>query len=170
MVANPKKEKQFTEAYEKYSEAIFRYCYWRIFDREKAKDFMQEAFSRTWKYIANGNEIENIRAFLYRTSKNIIIDDSRKKKHLSLNEIMEKGFTPKVDTREKTQNYFAHKEVVELINSLDEKYKDLIIMKYVDGLSTKEISAVTGETENNVYVRIHRGIEQVKNILKKHGV
>src|SRR6185436_19052933 len=131
------REKQFLEAYEAHSDAIFRYCYYRVFDREKAKDYAQEAFCRTWKYISEGKEVENIRAFLYRTATNIIIDESRKKKATSLDQIMEKGFAPKTDPREKTQDYFTGQELITIVKSLDEKYRDVILMKYVDDLSTK---------------------------------
>ena len=161
-------EKQFLEVYEKYSDDIFRYCYYRVFDREKAKDLVQESYCRTWKYIAEGNNVENIRAFVYRTARNMIIDESRKKKHMSLNDIMEKGFSPKIDEREATNNHFDYKEAIEVINSLDKKYKDVIIMKYVQGLPTKEIALITGETEDNIYVRVHRGLEKVKEILKRY--
>jgi len=75
MVNKGKKEKQFIDAYDKYSEAIFRHCYYRVFDRERAKDFVQETFCKTWKYIVDGNDIENIRAFLYKTANNLIIDE-----------------------------------------------------------------------------------------------
>ena len=163
------KERQFLEAYDAHSDAIFRYCYYRVFDREKAKDFAQEAFCRTWKYISEGKEVENIRAFLYRTATNIIIDESRKKKASSLDQIMEKGFMPKTDPREKTQDYFTGQELIAIVKSLDEKYRDVILMKYVDDLSTKEIAFALHETENNVYVRISRGLEKVKEILWKQN-
>ena len=167
----PEKEKQFIEAYEQYSEPIFRHCYYRVFEREKAKDLVQETFFKTWKYLIKGNEIENIRAFLYRTANNIIIDESRKKKHVSLDAIMEKGFNPSIDTREADSNYFSAKEVVEVLHVLDEKYKDVIMMRYIDGFSTREIASIVGETEDNVYVRMHRGIKKVKELMaqQNHG-
>src|SRR3989344_8270173 len=87
-------EEQFLEAFDKYSDDIFRYCYYRVFDRDKAKDVVQDAYCRTWKYVKDGKTIENMRAFLYRTAKNIIIDDSRKKKSFSLDQMIEKGFMP----------------------------------------------------------------------------
>ncbi len=158
------KEQQFLVAYEQYSDAIFRYCYYRVFDREKAKDYVQEAYCRTWKYLSEGKEIQNLRAFLYRTANNIIIDESRKRKATSLDGIMEKGFTPKTDTREKTQDYFTGKEIINMVKSLDEKYRDVILMKYVDDLSTKEIAFALNETENNIYVRLSRGLEKVKKL------
>ena len=158
-------EQQFIEVYEKYSDAIFRYCYYRVFDREKARDYMQEAYCRTWKYITEGKTIENIRAFIYRTANNIIIDEVRKKKSVSLDAVMEKGFMPSNDPRDKMMHHFTGEEIIKIVKSLDEKYKDVILLKYVEDLSTKEIASVLGEKENNVYVRLSRGLEKVKEIL-----
>ncbi len=158
-------EQQFTEAYDKHSDAIFRYCYYRVFDREKARDFMQEAYCRTWKYLCTGKPVDNVRAFLYRTAKNVIIDEFRKKKSVSLNQIMEKGFTPSIDTRQKTEDYFTGQEIISIVKSLEEKYRDVIILKYIEGLSTKEMSLVLNETENNIYVRLNRGFIKVKEIM-----
>lgn len=160
-------EQQFTQAYDQYADAIFRHCYYRVFDREIAKDVMQEAFCRTWKYVAGGGTIENMRAFLYKTANHIIIDASRKKKNISLDSIMEKGFFPKVDTRQSTQDHITAQEVLTLIGQLDEKYRDVILLKYVDDLSPKEIAAVVGEKENNVYIRLHRGLQKVRELLNK---
>jgi len=49
-------EMQFTVAYQKYSDEIFRFCYYRVFDRDKAKDIAQETFIKTWKQLADGVE------------------------------------------------------------------------------------------------------------------
>lgn len=160
-------EQQFTEAYDKYADAIFRHCYYRVFDREIAKDFMQEAFCKTWKYLSDGHHIDNLRAFLYRTANNLIIDASRKKKHMSLDGLMEKGFVPHSDPRQTANDHATAKEVMAVIDSLDEKYRQVMILKYVDDLSPKEISEVVGEKENNVYIRLHRGLAKVKEIIAK---
>ena len=76
---------------------------------------MSETYSKTWKYIFAGNEVENIRAFLYKIVKNVIIDDLRRKKSSSLDYLMEKGFTPGVDPRQKTEDHFAGQEIIEII-------------------------------------------------------
>ena len=167
MVDTSNIEQQFTQAYQAYADAIFRYCYYRVFDREKAKDYMQEAYCRTWKYISEGKTIENIRAFLYRTASNIIIDEARKKKSISLDYIMEKGFAASHDPREKTEHYFMGKEIIGIVKSLEEKYRDVILLKYVEDLSTKEIALILNETENNVYVRINRAIVKVREIVQQ---
>ncbi len=162
----PDNQQQFLDAYDNHSDAISRYCYYRVFDKERAKDITQETFSRTWKYMASGKIIENMRAFLYRIATNIIIDESKKRKNVSLEQIMETGFSPSTDPRQKTQDYFMGKELIVIVKSLDEKYRDVILMKYIEGLSTQEIAFALDETENNIYVRMNRGLEKVKAIVK----
>ncbi len=161
-MVEPSQEQQFLEAYDKYADAIFRYCYYRVFDRDRAKDFMQEAFVRTWKYISEGKKVDNVRAFVYRTANNLIIDDSRKKKQVSLDQLAEKGFTPNEDPREKNQDILFGKEIVSMVKELDEKYRDVILLRYVDELSIGEIAKVLGESENNVSVRINRGLKKIR--------
>jgi DNA-directed RNA polymerase specialized sigma24 family protein len=55
-------QKQFLDAYDSYADAIRRYCYYRVFDKEKTDDIVQETFTRTWKYMADGKIVINIRA------------------------------------------------------------------------------------------------------------
>ena len=157
-------QQQFLEAYDKYANAISRYCYYRVFDKEKTKDVVQETYTRTWKYMADGKVVGNIRALLYRIATNIIIDESKKKKVASLDKIMEDGFAPFTDSRQKTQDSFTAKELIVIIKTLDEKYSSVILMKYVEELSTEEIAFALNETENNVYVMISRGLKLVRKI------
>src|SRR3989344_9327840 len=78
--ATQKAEDLFAEAYEQYANEIFRHCYYRAHDRERALELMQETFMRTWEYIAAGHDIDNVRAFLYRSASNLVINDARRKK------------------------------------------------------------------------------------------
>ena len=82
-----KKEKEFLQAFEKYADDIYRHCYFRVYDKELAEDLVQETFIKTWKYIISGEEIKNIRAFLYKVAVNLIIDNSRKKKAVLLDDL-----------------------------------------------------------------------------------
>ena len=165
-----KTEQQFLEVFEKYSDDIFRYCYYRVFDHEKAKDLVQEAYCRAWKYMMKGNKVENIRALIYKIANNMIIDDSRKKKHASLDMMMSDGFSPSVMPQQHSENYFIGKEVLKIVESLDEKYRDVIIMRYINDLSVKEIAEILNETENNIYVRVSRGFSKVKELFLKSQI
>ena len=161
------KNKEFLLAYESYSDAIFRHCFFRVFNREEAVDIAQEAFIRTWEYIAKGNDVQNIRAFLYRVANNLIIDRSRRKKPVSLDELQEVGFDPGTDETQKLNHRLQGREAMALLAGLDKKYHDVIIMRFIDDLSPREISEIIGESENAVSVRIHRGLKRARELMEQ---
>ena len=103
MYKNTEIMEQFTKAYDELSDAIFRHCWFRIGDRERAKDLMQETFTKSWQYISRGEKVDNLKAFLYRVANNLIIDEYRKKKELSLDNLMVEGFEPGFDDRRKNE-------------------------------------------------------------------
>ena len=80
-------ESQFLKAFDEYADALFRHCFFRVSDRETAKDLVHETFTRTWDHLARGKEVREYRAFLYRTANNLIVDFYRKKKAVFLEEI-----------------------------------------------------------------------------------
>jgi RNA polymerase sigma-70 factor (ECF subfamily) len=85
-------EKMFFELYENEADAIFRFVFFKVNDREIALDITQESFVRTWEYLSKGKMIANKRAFLYRVAGNRVIDHYRKHKGLSLDALKESGF------------------------------------------------------------------------------
>lgn len=164
-----RKEKEFLKAYEEYSEALFRHSYFRVYNRDRAKEVVQETFMKAWDYVREGNEVENMRAFLYQVATNIIIDEARKKKkrvEVSLENLQEGyGFDPGEDTRERMIDKLEGKLIMGFLNDLDEKYREAVYMRYIDNLQPREIALITGESENVVSVRIHRGLKRLRRII-----
>lgn len=160
-----KQEKQLWEAYEAYSDALFRHCYFRMYDRELAKDLVQEAFSRAWSsYLVEDKEVSNLRALLYRILNNLIVDEVRRKKPVPIDTLEEEISQP-TNLPEIIGNTLAGEKVMKLLDKLDGKYQEVIVMNFIDGLSPKEISAIIGESENVVSVRIHRGLKKIRELL-----
>jgi len=153
-------------AYESYADAIFRHCYFRIFDRERGRELMQETFLRTWGYLSNGGTIDNMRAFLYRVANNLIIDDVRKKKELSLDALNEQGFDPPGDDESSVVQRLKDQQILQILKKLPAESRELIIMRHIDGLKPQDISDLLGLAPNTVSVRIHRAMKDLKAILK----
>ena len=154
----------FLKAYTDYSDAIFRHCYFRLYARDRAKDLTQETFMRAWEYIAKGNTVDNIRAFLYRIANNLVIDESRKKTSVSLEVMREQGFEPSFETASAMDTVIEAKRVIAAFKRIDPAYRDIVLMRYIDDMTPKEIAHVLGESENAVSVRIHRGIKKIKEL------
>lgn len=154
----------FLEAYEQLSDAIFRHCYFRVSDRDKAKELMQEVFTRTWQFISAGKDIQNMKAYLYKVANNLIIDQYRKKKEVSLDDLQEEGFDPGFDDREHLENFIAGKEAMALLTNLDDLYREVVVMKYIDNMTVSEIAQVLQISENVVSVRLHRALRKLRSL------
>lgn len=169
----PLSETQFIESYDKYADDIFRHCYFRIGDRELGKELMQEAFMKTWEYITKGKKVKNLRAFLYRTANNLVIDYVRKQKKVivSLEDMQEAGgdIAGEDDATADTKISFTEKEVRLLLHKIKEPYRTAVIMRYIDELQPKEISKALGISSNVTSVRINRGMEQLRSLLPQHA-
>lgn len=168
-------ERQFEEAFESYSDELFRHCSMRIADRERALDLTQECFLRAFEYANKGGEIADLRPFLYRTLRNLIIDEYRKKKSVSLeklaaaSEVSPEDLMPadESNTMETAVERFDGIRALKALEELDEPYREAISLRYVEGLSPKEIAAIVEESENTVSVRIHRGLKKLKLALEE---
>lgn len=165
-----KMEEEFLKVYEAQNDAIFRYCYFRVYNREKARDLTQEAFIKAWTYLKDGKEVQNLKAFIYRVANNLIIDDVRKKKETSLDALAENGFDPSLGTQTSEENRIDGLILKETLQLLDEEYREVVYMRYIENLQPREIAEILNESVNIISVRIHRGLKKLKKILTDQSV
>lgn len=156
---------QFLKIYDEFADLIFRHCYFKVSDREKARDLTQDTFIRTWKYMVDGRQVDNIKAFLYRIADNLIIDEYRKKKVESLDKLQEQGLDIVGEGAGIIINFAEVKKVMKVIQKLDPLYREVIVMRFVEDLTPKEIAQAINESENVVSVRIHRGLKKLREII-----
>jgi len=164
-------QKEFLSVYEEFSDSIFRFVVSKTSDREIGNDLMQETFTRAWDYYASGNKVEQWKAFLFRTAYNLVVDYYRKKRSSSLEQLEEdQGFVPhdtKLSGSQMSQDAEA-KRVLAAIENLDESYREILSMRYINDLPVKEIAELLGLSQNVVSVRIHRGIEMLRKVIDPH--
>ncbi|MFM2357608.1 MAG: hypothetical protein RJA61_345 [Candidatus Parcubacteria bacterium] len=160
-------QSNFLKAYDEYADALFRHCYFRVSSREVALDLTQDIFTKTWEYLSQGKEVKNIKAFLFQVARNIVIDYYRKHKSVSLDVELENG----VQFEDMHSETGARSEISHMLSALEklpEQYREILRLRYIDDLSVSEIAETIGEKENAVSVRIHRGVEKLKEILHIH--
>jgi RNA polymerase sigma-70 factor (ECF subfamily) len=69
------------------------------------------------------------------------------------------------NTLETAIDRFDGKRALAALEQLPDLYKEVLILRYVESLSPKEIAQSIGESENAVSVRIHRGLKKLQAIL-----
>jgi RNA polymerase sigma factor (sigma-70 family) len=170
---NSREEKAFLEAFEAYADALFRHAYFRLSDKERAYDLTQDTFLKTWDYVAGGGVITQYKGFLYRILHNLIIDEYRKKKPNSLDELLEnESAAPHIEaalsegsaheTEDALDEAARIKEVCARIPELPDTYRVALTLRFIDGFSVAEIADAVGVSENVVSVRIHRGVAKLR--------
>jgi RNA polymerase sigma-70 factor (ECF subfamily) len=117
---------------------------------------------KTWLYLVKGGKIDMMKAFLYHILNNLIIDEYRKRKTSSLDTLLEKGFEPSTGNTDQLINTLDGKTALLLIKRLPEAYRKIMRMRYIQDLSIQEISLITGQSKNNIAVKLHRGLEKLK--------
>jgi RNA polymerase sigma-70 factor, ECF subfamily len=168
MKQQQKAVKKFNDLYTTEVDALFRYCFFRMSDKEQAKDIIQEAFMRVWDtFVKDMENIKNPRALLFKITSNLVIDWYRKKKAVSLDSLLDSENSD--NYLQISDNSFEQIEIqsegkifLKYVSSLDVTYQQVVYLRYVENMSPKDIAEVTGLSANVVSVRINRGIEILK--------
>lgn len=165
----------FENIYNEHIDQLYRFSLFRVSDKEKAIDIVQDVFFKYFKYLTdslkNKNEIIfNHKAFLFKTTRNTIIDHYRKKQTQSLDDLLESGYeySSDEDVSHNTSIDIDYKKLVKSLKDLDLDSQELVYMRYVDNMSLNEISEITGQKENTLSVKIHRILEKLKQRHEKH--
>jgi RNA polymerase sigma-70 factor, ECF subfamily len=166
-------EERFLKAFEDYSDALFRHAQYRLSDRERAIEIVHDTFTKVWGYLRAGHEIDSYKPFLYKVLNNLIIDEYRRRKELSLDSMLaeegiDEGSFPELHEggiEELTFTLDAQK-ASELLSELPPQYCEVLTFRFIDGLGPKEISELVEESENVVSVRIHRALRHLRLLIE----
>ncbi len=172
-------EEEYLEAFDLYADALFRHASLRLSNRERAIDLTQDAFVKAWDYLYTGNEIRQWKSFLYRILNNLIIDEYRRAKNLSLDKLLEEdpvgasalaATEGRIEKEERLDDELTIQKIRTLIPELEEPYRTALVMRYVDDLSPREIAHALEVSENAASVRIHRALTQLRELCKTRKI
>lgn len=166
----------YAEIVELYKDKVFQLCYRMLGNRHEAEDMAQEAFIRAYVNIASFNINLKFSTWLYRIATNLCIDRIRKKKpdfYLDAEVSGTDGLTMYSQIPSDTALPEEEVESMELqdiiqreISQLPEKYRSVIVLKYIEELSLNEISEILDMPLGTVKTRIHRGREALRQQLR----
>lgn len=148
-------------AVEEYGNSLYRLCTVMLKNREDAQDAVQECFLRYITKAPDFTDYEHEKAWLIRVATNICKDMLRFRKHesfISLDEIRN------------LSSGENNAQILGLLVSLEEKYRIIIHLHYVEGYSTDEISAMLGISSANARKRLQRGRDMLRELYEKEAV
>ncbi len=153
-------EREYNDCVNQYADNVFRFIVKNLGHQEDARDIVQTAFEKLWR---NKDQVEHekCKSYLFTVAYNQMIDHIRKSKRIYLKEEFGEE-TRGVQYQPVPQ---MKKALQEALSRLNETQRSLVMLKDYEGYSYDEIGKITGLSESQVKVYLHRARVTLKNYL-----
>lgn len=149
----------FIRLYDRYRSQLFTYCCRMLGDRERAKDALQEAFTKAFQNAGMYRPGTNVSAWLYRLTRNVCIDMLRARRdHEPIEEMQ-------VPAREVEPDVLLQEVLTDEIEKLPEIYREAVTLRDIQGHSYEEIATITGTALSTVKFRIFKARDTLRQRL-----
>lgn len=150
-----------SELFDLYSNDVYRYALLALGDTEEAYDVVQEVFLRAHRAIKNFHHDANERTWLISIARHYVVDLIRKR---------QRHRSPTVDRelfqlRDQSVSMDVVLELKGAFGQLKPAYRDVLLLRYVDGFSSRETAAVLGWNEQTVRTTARRALIKLRDIL-----
>jgi RNA polymerase sigma-70 factor (ECF subfamily) len=152
--------------YDEYYQPIYRYVYRQVGDVETARDLTAEVFHRLLRAAQGGGSPDrNSKAWLYRTAHNIVVDHYRRQQHRRHLPLEDELINAKDDPAGTAERHLSAAQVRAALQHLTPDQRQVIILKFLEGLSNQEVAAVLDKPVGAVKSLQHRGLAALQRQL-----
>ncbi|MDI3466155.1 MAG: RNA polymerase sigma factor RpoE [Nitrospira sp.] len=181
--SDPQSAKNFDTLYKDHVELMYRFAYRLCGEPEAAKDLVQETFLNAYRGIDRFRGDAQISTWLYTIASRACLRMRRRRKGAPERELSLEEFIPTSDgelhlqipidglsPEAALQNKQLREALDTAINQLPKKYKMVLVLRDMEGLSAKEVGAIMGLNERAVKSRLHRARLFVRRELSARGL
>jgi len=157
----------FGSLYERYMDQIYRYVYYRVSDRDEAQDLTETIFVKAWEALPRfRSRGATFRAWLYRIARNAVIDRHRTRKVVVPLEHAQDWLDIEASSPEAAAETAEEWATLSLaLSQLKPRLREVILHRFVNGLSHAETARVMGLRKGHVRVLQHRALNQMRDLL-----
>lgn len=157
----------FARLYEAYNSRIYRYVYFRVSDQGLAEDVTSDIFLKVWKNLNTYQGDQSaFMTWIYRIAHNTVIDYYRTRKAIvSMEDVREVKLCYYDDVEEKLDNQLQSQHLCTAMASLTKEQQQVLLLKFVTGMSTAEIAKKTHKQEGAVRALQMRGLQRLSKCL-----
>lgn len=170
--ANRGDREAFAQLVDLYKDKIFHLAYRMLGNSHEAEDIVQDTFIRVYTNLHRYDAEHKFSTWIYRIGTNICIDRLRKRKgtyfldaETQVGEGLD-GYTLLASNEGTPESQLmiseTQRHVREAIDKLPEKYKSVIVLRYMHDLSLQEISDILQMPVTTIKTRVHRGREYLR--------
>lgn len=157
----------FTALYDHYVDRIYRFLKYRAPDDDTAEDLTSEVFLRAWDHL-DGFDPGGapFGAWLFRIARNLAIDHSRMRKpQVSLEDVPHREQEPAPPVEDRVAQRLDQEQFLMLLGELTEGQREVLHLKFVEGLETAEVARVMGKRPGAVRALQMRALQSLQAVL-----
>ncbi|MBR1594304.1 MAG: sigma-70 family RNA polymerase sigma factor [Alloprevotella sp.] len=164
---------------ERYKDKLYSYILYIVHNNDVADDLFQDTFVRAIMTIRQGRYAENGRfyAWLTRIAHNLIVDQFRNERTENVVEtsdpqkdILNNLRLADASIEQQMLDEQTSDDVRRLVRHLPDSQREVVNMRYYEGLSFKEISERTGVSINTALGRMRYAIINMRRMADEHGI
>ncbi len=157
----------FGYAYERYAGMVHGILLSRV-PLEAVEDLVQDVFVRAMPRIHSLREADHFGGWIAAIARNRAVDFFRES-HSRTEQLDDEPQNEPASHSDSTANRAEAHAILEAIRSLPDSYREPLILRLVEGMTGPEIAARTGLTHGSVRVNLHRGMQQLRQLLQLGG-
>jgi len=164
-------EKAFDQVFENYSDAIYNFLRKNCLSSEDAEDLLQEIFLKLWLYRENIQPDSSLSSYLFTIARNTLLNYIRDRAKKRLFEFLINEAELKDSFKENEDNDMSCiiREIDEIAQGMPPKRKEVYELRWIEGLSRKEIAEKMEISIVTVDIHLRKAIDYLKSVVKKTG-
>lgn len=168
-------EASFATLYEDTVDMFYRYIKSHYFVSEPTtQDLLSETYLKIWNNLNNIDDTKKLWPYLWTILRNTIKDHFKKTKEIAFSEMYhQEDQVPFEETLEDSEQItvlfdtqFESERIIQALNRLDDKFQQVLFLKYIELFENQEIALQLGISEENVRQRISRWLGKLRSLLQ----
>lgn len=156
--------------YDEYHQPLYRYIYRQVGDVDTARDLTGAVFQRFLQALRQGKgPDEYLRAWLYRTAHNVVVDHYRRQKHRQHLPLGEELLTTTDDPVRLAEQHLSAEAVRAALQQLTPDQRQVVALKFLEGMSNHEVAEVLDKPVSAVKSLQHRALAAMQRLLATVG-
>jgi RNA polymerase sigma-70 factor, ECF subfamily len=160
-------EADFESLYQEELPRIYNFFRFRVGDGPLAEDLTSETFEKAWRHRARyRHDLGAFSTWVFTIARRVAVDHYRTQKvETSLDDLIH--LAADSNTEEAVQQETDFARLLHLLHRLKDQEQELVALKYGAGLTNRAIAGLTGLSESNVGVILHRVVHSLRQEWEK---
>ncbi|GBL05841.1 sigma-70 family RNA polymerase sigma factor [Glaciecola sp. KUL10] len=157
-----KKQQRYEALVKALHADVYRYALWLIKDKAIAEDVVQETFLRAWKSLDSLKDEAAAKSWLI----TILRRENARRFERKQFDLVDIDDVSVADPNDINDVALEHRELRNIMSSLNEEYREPLMLQVIMGFTGDEIAKQLGLNKNTVMTRLFRARNQIKDALK----